>query len=200
MQAKHRWLGICDWKGACEVDPDLKRSLFSIYGTVDDDINEVIYNRVKNPFCGARYVPWGRGESQVCEIDVTDPSTRITTTLMFIAARLPKELDDEIKKVQGDFMKALGHLTDEEILERLPKAYPAKDYLVDPEHLPGVGRFPVDEWIKEGKPILDTAGWCALCQKIADNDLEHLGGIFDLGVSLEAKAEELARKKFKASM
>ena len=51
---------------------------------------------------------------------------------------------------------------------------------IDPKKLPGVARFPVDQWKKDGKPCLDTAGWYALCRKIAMKDMDNLGGIFDL--------------------
>ena len=39
----------------------------------------------------------------------------------------------------------------------------------------------LDEWKKDGKPCLDTAGWYALCCKIATKDMANLGGIFNIG-------------------
>ena len=65
--------------------------------------------------------------------------------------------------------------------------YPRDSWQIDPKKLPGVARFPVDQWKKDGKPCLDTAGWYALCCKIAMKDMTNLGGIFNIG---EAYKEE----------
>ena len=51
---------------------------------------------------------------------------------------------------------------------------------INAKKLPGVARFPVDQWKEDGRPCLDTAGWYALCRKIATKDMDNLGGIFDL--------------------
>ena len=51
---------------------------------------------------------------------------------------------------------------------------------INAKKLPGVARFPVDQWKEDGRPCLDTAGWYALCRKIAMKDMDNLGGIFDL--------------------
>ena len=66
--------------------------------------------------------------------------------------------------------------------------------LIDPKRLPGVARFPVDEWKKDGKPCLDTAGWYALCCKIAMKDMDNLAGIFNIG---EAYNEEQKAKRLR---
>ena len=61
------------------------------------------------------------------------------------------------------------------------QVYPREEMQIDAKKLPGVARFPVDEWKRDGRPCLDTAGWYAFCSKIAAKDLTNLGGIFDLG-------------------
>ena len=66
---------------------------------------------------------------------------------------------------------------------------------IDAKKLPGVACFPVDQWKKDGKPCLDTAGWYALCCKIAMKDMDNLGGIFNIG---EAYMEEHRRPEFEA--
>ena len=58
---------------------------------------------------------------------------------------------------------------------------------IDAKKLPGVARFPVDQWKEDGRPCLDTAGWYALCCKIAMKDMDNLGGIFNIGEAYEAK-------------
>ena len=67
--------------------------------------------------------------------------------------------------------------------------------LIDPKRLPGVARFPVDQWKEDGRPYLDTAGWYALCRKIATKDMDNLGGIFNIG---EAYMEEHLGREFEA--
>ena len=72
-------------------------------------------------------------------------------------------------------MKAQKQLTDDEIIESLPKVCPCRQYLVNKDTLSGVGRFPVDRWIADNKPMLDGAGWIAPAMKIAAKDLDALG-------------------------
>ena len=145
----------------------------------------------------------------VVEFDLADPITAIDTRLpedldheirswlktthCFIAARPPEELDHEIKNVQSHWMKAQKNLTDEEILESLPKVYPSEKYMVNKAAFPGVGKFPVDEWIKDNRPMLDSAGWIALAMKIAAKDMQNLAGIFALAVSLEEEEHRQAQ-------
>ena len=109
-------------------------------------------------------------------------------TCCFMAHRPPEELMIEINKVQDRFMKAQNKLTTLELMASLPNVYPF-DKSVDKDKLPGIGRFPVDQWIRDGKPCLDARGWIALAMKIAAKDLDALSGIFDLGKRLGTDAE-----------
>ena len=192
---KHRWYCKPDYRLACETDQFLMKKVTTIYDNLDDIENKMAM-RMPNPCCGARYVPWGRGESQVVEIDLEDENG-ILQPYCFIAARLPQQLDDEIKKKQAEWVRAQWQLSDKEIIGYLPKVYPCDKYLVNRELMPAIGRFPVDEWIADKKPILDTAGWLALAIKIASNDMKNLAGIFDLGRSLESEMAYEERRKEK---
>ena len=184
--SQHRWYCKVDWAFACQHDSGLESKLLKMHGSLDD-INAKMLRTGGDPCCGARYWPWKKGESQVVEIELSDPVTQRPETFCFMAARLPQELDDEIKNHTGQWMLAAKNLSDEEILQSLPKVYPCAKNLVNGDLLPGVGRFPVDQWIKDGRPILDAAGWCALCLKIKAKDTQSLSGIFDLGESLESQ-------------
>ncbi len=53
--------------------------------------------------------------------------------------------------------------------------------------IPGIGRFPVDEWATRGKPVMDQAGWYVLSQKIAEKDLGNLGNIYTLARRMAPK-------------
>ena len=197
---KHRWYCKPDYAFACETDVGIKRKLNKIYGDDLDDIENKMAKRMKSPCCGARYFPWARGESQVVEVDLDDGNGK-PETYCFIADRIPKQLDDEIKKFQAEFVRAQWQLTDKEIIGLLPKVYPCDKYLVNGDVMPCIGRFPVDTWIGDQRPVLDAAGWCALSQCIAKKDLKNLGGIFDLGKSLESmiRADEKRMEQRQAS-
>ena len=181
---QHRWYCKCDWDFAASVDSGLKAKLEKTYG-VKSDFNEAVHAKHPyDPCCGARYWPWATGEFQIVDIDLVNKDINQVETFCFIADRLPEGMGDEIKKAQGSFMKAQAHLSDTEILESLPKVYPCDMHSVDRDTMPGIGKFPVDEWAKDGQHLLYQAGWVALARKIAKCDLENLGDIFDLGESL----------------
>lgn len=46
--------------------------------------------------------------------------------------------------------------------------------------LPGVARFPVQDWVNSNKPVLDDAGWYALAARIAEKDMQNLDNVFIL--------------------
>ena len=51
-------------------------------------------------------------------------------------------------------------------------------YLIDGRdaQLPGIAKFPVDQWNAEGHPMFDEAVWCALCIHLVETALgSHLG-------------------------
>ena len=193
---RERYYCGVQWEYVVKVDNFIKQRIEKEYGTLEN-----LRSIMPQCGCGAKYVPWARGESQVVEVCVSGRNPRNPKAerwIMFMADRLPQELDDEIKKVQstGDhFIKAWQELSDEDILESIRKVYPREQMQIDPVRLPGVARFPVDEWKRDGQPCLDKAGWGALCMKIATNDLKNLQGIFDLGKTYTEIAIEAERKK-----
>ncbi len=104
--------------------------------------------------------------------------------MAFMAAYTPEILDDEIKRHQAEFVKAQNTLTPGELWDMLPVVFPILNCVPG---LVGISRFPVDEWIKSGQPILSTKGWCLFAMKIAKQDMQNLGSIFAIAEKLAAR-------------
>ena len=108
--------------------------------------------------CGARFVPWSRGASIILELKCGD------SWRAMMAVRPPPILLDEIFRVRYEFAVRLNAMSPDQIQKVMPICFPM-NYVIDGRdgHFPGIAKFPVDQWIKEGRPIFDTASWCALC-------------------------------------
>ena len=91
--------------------------------------------------CGARFIPWAKGESMVVEL-----RTELGYEA-FVADRIPPILDDEIKKNHADFYNAAAKLTAADLLDDLPMSFPVTHTLPG---IPCVARFPVDKWDRAG--------------------------------------------------
>ncbi len=101
----------------------------------------------------------------------------------FLSDLIPEIIDDEVKKVQADWVGALRQLTPEELFELIPVTYPKMNAVRTPAgfYLPGVSKFPVNQWIADDYPVLGTAGWCKLAMKVAGKDSAHLDEVFRAG-------------------
>ena len=76
---------------------------------------------------------------------------RPSTTLLPPRLRsclIPEIIDDTIKAHQAKFWKVCASMDAEELYDRLTIVYPVM-HCTD---FPGVSKFPVDEWVKQGKP------------------------------------------------
>jgi hypothetical protein len=104
----------------------------------------------------------------------------------FMADRIPEALDDAIKGKKLAFMEAFKQLTPAEIKAEMPVMFPST-HIFDVTCLPGVARFPVDEWEKSGEPCLTQAGWAAMAMKVASKDMRNLQAIFDVGANIVEK-------------
>jgi hypothetical protein len=140
--------------------------------------------------CGAKFRPWRNGPSKVVEFKVITAAGQ-EEWVCFMAARLPQELDDEIKVVQEHFHRARGRVTAAEILEAIPVVYPVTN-AVDPKGLPGVSKWNYALWKSEGQPHLSQAGWRTLCLIIAKKDPVNLAALFTTA--------EIVRAKLKANL
>ena len=134
--------------------------------------------------CGARFAPHKRGPSKVVEFDIEDDDGT-KARVSFLAERLPVELEDVIKKVHKAFHEAQQRLTAADIKKAIPLVYP-KTNAVDPTNLPGVSRWDFAQWEADGRPYLDTAGWCALCRMIANKDLRYLRFLYARAMTVQA--------------
>ena len=130
--------------------------------------------------CGAKFVPYKKGKSRAIELKLDDG-----TWEAFLADRLPKNLDDEIKRVHADFYKAAEKCTAAELIETIPVTFPMTHLF---KEFPGIAKYPVDQWEREGELVLDQAGWCKICLKIAEKDMTNLGMIFETAQKISQAA------------
>ena len=100
-----------------------------------------------------------------------------------LAARLPQELDDDIKKCWHQWHRACSRLTAQDITKAIPMAYPKTGQTI----VPGVSKFDFAEWREHGSPTLTHSGWIALCHLIASKEPVHLKHIISVCEQLLAK-------------
>ena len=114
--------------------------------------------------CGARYVPYKKGPSKVCEI------------LMgcgweaFLADHTPEALDDQLKKVSYDALsRAFGKISPECLLKAIPMTMPMTHIAtVNGKKMEGVAKYPMDAWVAAGDPCFTTEKWAMMCMMIAE--------------------------------
>ncbi len=103
----------------------------------------------------------------------------------FPADRMPRELDDEIKKVHADFFEAAKFLDPAELNDVLPVSLPMTYVLND--ELVGIAKYPIDRWEAQGQPRIATKGWVLLAMMIAKKNLSKLASVFTCGKRLLSK-------------
>ena len=121
--------------------------------------------------------------------------------MAMVAVRPPPILLDEIFKVRYEFALNLGALTPQQFQEMMPICFPMT-YLIDGRdgRFPGIAKFPVDQWVKDGRPIFDEAAWCSLCIHLVEvsrkraqssSSTQHatsnLDKLFDIAMDLPSK-------------
>ena len=94
--------------------------------------------------------------------------------LVLVAERPPEILDDDMKKIH--FQECLASMTADETYERIPCTLPKRNHT----SVPGVSRFPIEEWTARGSPTLTQAGWVALCWIVGQKDPQNLEHLLDL--------------------
>ena len=135
-------------------------------------------------------LPWKCGAINVIEVRMPNGEWR-----SFAAERMPEQLDDEIKKKKQEFYMAAKDLTLEKIKDLIPMTFPAAHSI---PNFPLIAQYPVDQWEANGAPCFSKRSWYQLAMRVAMNDMQHLGEIFEMANingKLEAKREEMAAKK-----
>ena len=114
-----------------------------------------------------------------------------------MAVRPPPILLDEIYRVRYEFALRLNAMTPSQIQRVMPLCYPM-NYLIDGRDgkLPGIAKFPVDQWIAEGRPVFDEPAWCAFCINLVEtarkespraSSTKNLDKLFNIAVDLQSK-------------
>ena len=164
------------WRFHCKLMPSkIKKMHPGLYEAIKQDLNNLPDDQWDKlvPTCGCRFRPWANGASKVVELRVMDKSYAI------LAERLPVELDDEIKKAQYAWHKALARTTAEQIAKAIPTCLPTTNLCTSCQ-VRGISKFDFDAWKADGRPTLTRAGWIALCRVIAMNQEVDLSGIISL--------------------
>ena len=159
------------WKWKCSVDWARVAEHPNFTEVLDEMVDTYgpFMQSWPDPGCQAGFVPFARGGSKILEIKQSDGDV-----LVLVAERPPEILDDQMKGVH--FNKALKGLTPQEIYNRIPCTLPKRNKT----SVPGVFRFPVEEWKAQGSPTLTQAGWVALCWIVGHKDPQNLEHLLDL--------------------
>ena len=120
--------------------------------------------------CGANYVPWARGPSMVCEIQMRQHTGEWEA---FLADHTPPTLDDQLKKISYDALsKAFGMLTPETMMKAIPTTMPMTHLAtISGKKMEGVAKYPLDAWILAGNPCFTNEKWAMMCLLIAEKGM-----------------------------
>ena len=94
----------------------------------------------------------------------------------FLCTRPPPQLMDSIMKRRLDFYTALQKLSPKVILDYVPMTYPMTHVAL--KEMPGVAKFPIDQWERDGRPHFNDASWIALALKACAEDMTNLEDVF----------------------
>eukprot|EP00975_Prorocentrum_lima_P032835 6896797-Prorocentrum_lima.AAC.1 len=59
-------------------------------------------------------------------------------------------------------------------------------YEEEGNELYGIARYPIDEWIALGEPIMTVKHWVKLCLRIATGDIKSLSRLLSICTAMEA--------------
>ena len=117
----------------------------------------------------ARDRPFARGVATVYEFSYAG------LELSVLSDPAPEILDTEIKKVKASWVSASLLLTPEELVRCIPIVYP-KLNRVEGLPAPCVGRFPVEDALRENWPMMGEKAWWDLALEVAQKDNGGDGG------------------------
>ncbi len=115
--------------------------------------------------CGANFVPWKRGPSMVCEVQMRGASWEA-----FLAAFTPQALDDQLKKVSYMALsEAFGKMSPETMFKAIPMTMPMTHLeTVWGKKMEGIARYPLDAWEDAGNPCFTEEKWAMMCLHLAE--------------------------------
>ena len=165
FKCKVVWQPLVDEQRKRPEDPKLKEwvdDLYAQYGSIEN------WPKIG---CGCGFVPYGMGPSQVVTVEMPDGSYQ-----SFAAARMPSQLDDQIKKVKQHVYMAAANLEPEEVKELIPMCFPMTFQIPG---FPYLAHYPIDEWERGGAPYFSEESWYKLAMRIARNDLTNLHNLYE---------------------
>ena len=104
----------------------------------------------------------------------------------FAAEQIPRMLHDALMQKRVEFHLAMKSIPPDDLYSVLPMCCPMTPQ-IDPHVMPGIARYPIDEWEAKGEPCFSTKSWVKFCIKVAETDMANLSGIFELSMKTQAK-------------
>ena len=132
--------------------------------------------------CRCKFFPWAKGASMVVELKLDDD-----TWTAIMAERMPSTLDNAIKGHHAKFYMSIGKLSPETLFEKIPIGFPMTHQV---KGFPGIALYPVEEFERHGELMITEVGWCKMAMKVAENDMEHLEGVFTVAKKILIKLKE----------
>ena len=119
--------------------------------------------------CGATYVPWKKGPSMVCEIQLRQQGDGKDWEA-FLADHTPQALDDQLKKLSYDALsKTFQSLSPDIIMKAIPVTMPMTHLAtVSGKKMDGVAKYPLYAWTTSGAPEFTNEKWCMICILLAE--------------------------------
>ena len=104
---------------------------------------------------------------------------------------LPAARNRQVRKRQVEFNQALKQMTPEDVRGYIVPTFPkCNPFNYGGTVIPGMGKFPVDEWIRMDKPVMDEASWLHLAKNCAEKNMENLENIWTVA---DKRLQELRR-------
>jgi hypothetical protein len=157
-----RWHCGIEWEDVAIYEPELYQRVTQNGTVKPPDLG-----------CGARYFPWARGSSMV--VEVRDGQKWEA----FLADEMPDEMLRLVELHKTRFHESMGKMTPQEFMKLIPVTFP-KVHLIEGCIVPWLGRFPKDQYIEEGRPVLDQVGWWKLARAVALGDMSGLYEMFNV--------------------
>jgi hypothetical protein len=156
-----KWYCGVQWDDVEKAFPGTKARMANEYGALPE------------VGCGAKYVPYARGQAMVLEVKINGGWHA------FLADLMPEVLCDEIDKVKASFHKNVMKMTPQQLQSSIPVVCP-KVHPVEGQCHQWLGRFPVEDYKESGGVVLDSRGWWLFAQCVASQDPVAMASLFQV--------------------